>query len=779
MAISKKITAENQRVMRGGSSFSPSLLAGVIIAGLFLIALYLRIYLPYDRIFGETGIKLVDSDSYYHLRLVENLLSNSFHRITFDPYTYFPHGSSVSWPIFFDWLLAGIIWLIGLGSPSQNVINVVGVCFPAVLGSLMVVPVYFIGKVLFNRWVGVISAGLVAIMPSGLLLRSRLGDIDHHVAESLFVSVIVLFLSLTIQASRNQALTLARLKTKDWKHISKPLVYSLLVGIFVGIYLLTWVGGLFFVLCIFLLFIILSVIEHLRGGYTDYIAIIAFVSMATCTVIALPLLPKSWLSPLYIPSFAIAMLAPLALCILSNWMNKKGIAKAYFLLALLGFGSIFLALFYAISPSTFESILRQFNFLWRTGAALSISEVQPILFNQGHFSLETVWSNFTTGCFLSVIALGLLIHASIKQVEPEKILFLVWTTFMLVATLAQRRFGYYFAVNVALLSGYAAWNILRLVGFRENGIPIKVPDKTDRKQRKRGFGIQSNPLYKAVGIALVFFIVIYPNIKPAVSLAKSATNIENDAWYSALIWLKEHSPEPFGNPDFYYDNYTAPPRGQNYAYPDTAYGVIAPWSKGHEITWLSHRLPVANPFQQGAKAIGEYFGSQDETSGNLLMDELRATYVMVDRGMTTSRFYSTIAYGNNKSTDFYENYSQLKDGKLSSFTFYYPKYYHSMVVRLFSFDGLEVTPQECRVISYEEKQNTDGSTYKQLVNMYKFTSYEEASGFIAKQKSGNYRIGNTDATKSPLYLPKLDHYKMIYRYNIDGAPELKIFYYNK
>jgi asparagine N-glycosylation enzyme membrane subunit Stt3 len=94
---------------------------------------------------------IIGPSSLTHLRLIESLLSNSFHRIPFDPYTYFPHGSPVTWPVFFDWLVAGIIWLAGLGSPSQHAINVVSVYITPVLGSIIVVPVYFLGKILFNR----------------------------------------------------------------------------------------------------------------------------------------------------------------------------------------------------------------------------------------------------------------------------------------------------------------------------------------------------------------------------------------------------------------------------------------------------------------------------------------------------------------------------------------------------------------------------------------------------------------------------------------------------
>jgi oligosaccharyl transferase (archaeosortase A-associated) len=760
-------------------SLLPSLVAGIIVASCFVVALYLRIYFLYHQIFVDNWTKLIDSDSYYHLRLVESLLSNSFHRIPFDPYTFFPHGSAVTWPIFFDWLVAGVIWLIGLGSPSQNTINVVSAYVVPVLGSIIVVPVYLIGKILFNRWAGVISAALVAIMPTELFFRSRLGDIDHHAAESLLVSMIILFLILAIRAGNRQAMTFRHIQDRDWGKIGRPLLYSLFVGVFIGCYLLTWVAGLFLVFCLFLCFIILSVHDHLRGYSTNYIAIIGFISMSIGAGIALPFLPASWLSPLVVPSLAIAALTPLALGVISNWMKKRNMPKAYYLLALLGFGIAGVAFLFIINPALLKSMLGQLGSIFRTGGALTISEARPILFTQGRFSLELVWHTYTTGSFMIFIGLSILLHSIIKQAEPDKILLLVWTLVMLVATLAQVRFGYYLAVNVALFSGYAAWNILRWSGFDELRNIAGAHKKTARDHQKQRFKIRSSQVLKIAGIIIVSFLVLYPNIPFAISSAKSTQWIEKDTWHEALIWLKEQTPDPFTNPDFYYDYYETPPPGQNYAYPDTAYGVMAPWARGHEITQISHRIPIANPFQNGADWVARYFASQDEVSANQLMDKLRARYVMVDEDMTWLSFSGTIAYGGYQTADYFETYYVLQDGKLTGVDIYYPEYFRSMVVRLFSFDGQEVAPQGCWVISYEEKMNADGSMYKQVMYSNNFSTYEEASAFVAKQKTGNFRIGSNDFNKSPVYLTKLDHYELVYRSGPADLPEVKIFSYSK
>ena len=146
--------------MRQNTLFSPRLVVGILLALAFGVALYFRIVLPYDKVFVGDWIKLTAFDPYYHMRLVDNLVVNFPHRIPIDPYSYYPQGFTVSWAPFFDWFLAGTILVFSLGSPTQHTVDIIGVYFPAILGALTVIPVYFIGKELFNRWAGVIATRL-------------------------------------------------------------------------------------------------------------------------------------------------------------------------------------------------------------------------------------------------------------------------------------------------------------------------------------------------------------------------------------------------------------------------------------------------------------------------------------------------------------------------------------------------------------------------------------------------------------------------------------------
>src|SRR4030042_768053 len=154
------------------TAFKSKLIAGIIVAIFFGVALYIRVALPYDKVFVGDWIKFTGVDAYYFMRIVDNLVHNFPHLITFDPYSIYPGGSGISNLQFWPYLISGVAWLFGFGSPSQHTVDVVGVYFPAVLGALTTIPVYFIGKTLFNRWAGVIAAGLVGIYPGELVGRA-------------------------------------------------------------------------------------------------------------------------------------------------------------------------------------------------------------------------------------------------------------------------------------------------------------------------------------------------------------------------------------------------------------------------------------------------------------------------------------------------------------------------------------------------------------------------------------------------------------------------------
>jgi len=766
--------------------FPSGLIAGILLAVCFGAALYLRVALPYDKVFVGDWIKFTGVDAYFFMRIVDNLVHNFPHLISFDPYFLYPGGSGISSLQFWPYLISGVTWLIGFGSPTQHTVDMVGVYLPAVLGALTTIPVYFIGKALFNRWAGIMAAGLVAIFPGEFLGRSILGFTDYHVAEVLFTTVTMLFLILAVKAGRDKQLTLRNLWHRQWTAVTKPFIYSLLAGVFLGIYFLTWSGALLFVFIIFAYLVVQFIIDHLKSRSTEYLCFISTVTFVVTLLMFLPLSPNR----MTLASLTIAIIIPIAMAVLSYLMASRNMKPIIYPAAILSIGLVSLVVFRMVNPSLFQTIIGSLGiFTWPIGT--TVLEMQPLLFPGGSFSFGVAWGNFTTSFFLSFISLGILAYLVIKRGETEKTVFVVWSLIMLAATLSMRRFAYYFVINVALLAGYLSWLILELIGFKKLAVaPVDMLEETKRKSKpKRREGSRAGSrVIMALGVIVVFFIVFFPNIGKAINTASQASFAPTDAWCESLSWLKDNTSDPFGNPDFYYELYKPPPPGKTYDYPETAYGVTAWWDYGYWITRIGHRIPTSTP-GTGHRGEAFIFTAQDETSANEILDKWSSKYIIIDHEIVTviqGKFNALATLSGSSLEKFCGLYYQMQENTLKPVILFYPEYYRSFVARLYNFDGSKVIPKTSTVISYQEKVSPDGQPYRQITDVKSFSGYEDAQAYITSQKSGNYRIVSPDPYASPVPLPALEHYRLIYTSKgsvmepgTRMVPEVKIFKYSK
>jgi oligosaccharyl transferase (archaeosortase A-associated) len=758
----------------------PIVIVGIILAALCGISLYIRIALPYDQVFVNDWIWFRETDAYYYIRNIEVLVHNFPHFNSFDPYMFYPGGGGGLIRPFFPWLIAGIIRLVSLGPPTLHTIETVGAYMPAILGTLTLIPVYFIGKELFNRWVGVIAAALVVILPGEFMHRSLLGFTDHHVAEVLFSTVCILFIIMAIKRAREREISFSHFLRRDWSTITKPLVYTLLAGIFLGIYLLSWQGGLLFIFIIFAYLVIQFIVDHLRRKSSDYLCIIGTPLFLIAFLMLLPVLGNGSIDTIYRAAMPVAIVLPIVLSIISRLMAGRALKPVYYPLTLLGLAVIGLVTFHAINPSLFQAMLEKFSIFTPTGTWLTVLEMQPL-------TPTVAWANFTASFFIAFISFVMLIYLVIKEKSADISLFLVWSIIMLMAVLGQRRFGYYYAVNAALLTGYFSWKMLDLAGLNKLLVKSKEVVSAVKKFRKREKKAREKAKPKTfmqprgawvrvivVGIIL-FFVVFFPNIGIVKVLASLPNAIMHEGWNNSLLWLKDNSPEPFGDPDFYYELY--PPRGE-FEYPETAYGVMSWWDYGYFIMQIAHRIPNANPGQVGAVQAGQFFSSQNESAANEIADRYGSKYVVIDFAMPVTKFYAMVEWAGGNVSEFYEVYYQQTEEGMQGGVLYYPAYYQTTVARLYNFDGQAVVPTESIVISYNEEEAGTGEKYKLITNYWSFPTYEEAEAYVASQASGNYRVVSNSPFSSPVPLEALNSYKLVYSSGVTiTATTVKIFEY--
>ena len=238
----------------------------VIITACMALMLYLRIALPFNHIFTGQWIKFSSVDAYWQMANVD--------RIAPDFPAYITQIFNVP---FFQWLLSGIIWCLGLGNPTQTTIDTIAVYFPPILAALTVIPVYFIGKMLFNRFVGLVAVALIAVLPGEWLGRSLLGFTDHHVAEVLFSSTAIMFFLLAL------------------KTLGKPrIASSTLATLFIFTCVYSWSSGILIAAIAIIYLFIQVVLGKWQSTYYTASLIVLLFLLGAFLAENLSLIPTMW-----------------------------------------------------------------------------------------------------------------------------------------------------------------------------------------------------------------------------------------------------------------------------------------------------------------------------------------------------------------------------------------------------------------------------------------------------------------------------------------------------
>jgi len=780
------------------------IITAVALLAIVGLSLYIRIKIPYEKIFVDGEVWFRGTDPYYFMRHIENAVHNFPHINSFDPYKLFPTGGSVLPQPFFVFMGGALARLLTFGSTDSHAIEVIGAYIPPVLGTLTVIAVFFIGKELFNRWAGLLSAALLVVLPGEFLNRSLLGFTDHHVVESFLFAVSMLFFIMAIRRSRERKLSLENLLQRNWAGFIRPLVYGLIGGAFLGMHILSWKGALLLIFIIFIYLVIQGIMDHRNGRVDIALCSVSIPYFLIAFIMYLPYTSRVGSASLYAITLLIAILASPLLYFLSHYTLKKGIKPGYYLPILIGIAVLGLAALRIINPSLLSAILARFRPFTPGGASLTIQEVHPLLYPFGEFSWNIAWFNFTTSFFISFIAIGLLADDVFRRRKHDRFLFLVWSIATLVAALGQRRFGDYFAISAALLMGYISWRILVLAGvekLRNRAVESVKSAKSGfvsraerRRSQKTGGKTTSRRHIKHWEIWLrvitaglfIFFLIFFPSVglpgiksgttlfgrpvdvlghplelkvKLTQSLANEPTLISH-AWYDALEWLGENSPEPFEDPDFYYKLYEKP-----FDYPDTAYGIMSWWDYGYWIIQISHRIPNSNPGGGNRAEAGLFLTAQDEEAANQIMDEMGSKYVVIDYPMPTSKFYAMPTWAGASVEDYYGTYYVPQEGgEQQQVSFFYPSYYQSAVVRLYNFEGKAVAPTENStvVLSWELKTSDEGMQFKQVVGSWAFSSEENAEAYIVSQETGDYVLGSPNPFISPISLEEMQRYELVY-----------------
>ena len=740
----------------GRSLGSSALLRGTILAGLVGVALFLRTFFVYGQCFPGPYVNFQGTDPWYHVRAVEYLIHQFPYTLGFDPYALHPGGQHVAVGPLFDLAVAAIALVAGFGSPSSSLTYTICAWFPAILGALIPIPIYFLGKRLRDVKAGLIAAALIAILPGPLLRRSLLGYADHHVAECLLSLITAVLFLRAIHRFNRTATAVDPKRCRGPTSVGAGLWSAAGAGIALGAYLLTWVGGSLFVLVIFCALVCHAIADHFSGRSPAAPCRVGIVAFGCALLMVLPYyrIPGFQYHIVSLVGAVVAMLVLQALsqsARLRGWSGRRFIGLLI-LLIVFGLGGL-----RVVAPSPFEEVLGSIQRFVAGQAGTFVIEASPILYEKDVFSLAPLWEMFGLTPLWAAVGFALLVSATVRQHSRNAMFLVVWTIFVAAATLAQRRFAYYLAAHIALLAGYL-WSWLLDVGFAWNGIrPVRAIH-----------------LRRTIGVGLVLGAGLYPLVAPAMRLAAEHTGPPPD-WHAAMAWLRDNTPEPFGDPSAYVSRYEPPGALGPYAAPPSAYGVLCWWDHGYWISALARRVPNSNPTQAGAEEVARFWTAQDEHSANLVLDRLGSKFVVAegtlpvwedtDSGRLIGKFQGIIQWAGRNPTEFFETYYRPKeDGTFEPMTIYYPAYYRSMLTRLYVFAGRGYIPNQTTwAIQFVEKVDPLGRRVKQIVRSVRFADDVTAERFVARQEDDHWRIAGINHAQSCVPLAPLERYKLVYK----------------
>lgn len=618
----------------------------------------------YNR--GPDEVYFFGTDPYYHTRQTWYTVNNWPRVLGFDPWTQYPRGTPMgTFGTLFDQIAASLAWVVGLvvdgGMPTRSTVMDVLVAYPALIGALCILPLFFIARDMFGRGPAVYAIVAAGLIPGAFLLRSIAGFPDHHIMEVLFSTLALWAAYRAVQGFREADISLDE-TLKDplgvWTNHRPQMATCLFAALAFWALMATWPPGVLFVFVAggwLVLEVLVRVAREEDPGAPVVGGVLVFV-FTSILMVPYTLGTARWgfatvdfslLQPV-VPLLVAGSLLGLALAGRA-WRARDLPLWGYPTSAGVG-GLAGLGLLALVVPAFTDQLFSGASWVfgstmgWLPGletphTRLTISEAQPRSFGSFYSDFGMLAYTALAGWFMSVVDLK-------REGGSRDALLVVWGFFTLSAAMTQGRFTYFFAIAVLVLNAKLAKRLFDAAQAMSD--PGDDAREADRISPGTG---------RAIVVGLLVLMLLPVNVMGFTNTdcqgdlnawtqaACLGPNRESQAWWEEATWLKENTPQggvdlaaSYGSPD------------GRFAYPPEAYGVLSWWDYGHQIQWDGERAPVANPFQQQAPLASQIFTAypQDanETSEALALDILdaylgpgnQARYLMIDDAMVTGKF---------------------------------------------------------------------------------------------------------------------------------------------
>jgi len=463
----------------------------------------------------------MDPDAFFMFRMARDIVENGYFP-TWDNLAWQPNGRSLAleMPLLPFAIAYTYSFLRLLG--SKITLESWTILFPAIIGSLSVIPIYLIGKAIKDLKTGLVAALLIATIPE-YLNRTMGGVTDKEcLAFPLMLGGFAIAFKL-LQEGR----------------LKMSILEGLGAGLFLGLVGLAW-GGYTYLLLFLSLFYALAVVLELLG----------VLEISDPTTIGLLLMSISMLAiSASIPNWRMnnpfVLIHALAICGLGGYhalvkaavrMHLLARKTAVILFILLGLG---VALFPVYGPALkvvefkvaekFLILLNAFE-TPEVGMHVTVQEyAKP--------TLSDWLSRYTFYPFLAMVGVGF----SLYRRRLEDIFLVLWAGSGFYAGLSAIRSTMLLTPALCVLSAIAVSEFMALVS-RERSLGTLGESKSrgakEEVRKELRLARIGSPL-----AALSLLLLMMPSILMGIELVQGRGALLGQGWYDALTWLNRETPQ--------------------------------------------------------------------------------------------------------------------------------------------------------------------------------------------------------------------------------------------
>jgi dolichyl-diphosphooligosaccharide--protein glycosyltransferase len=556
------------------------LLIVAVLALAFSVAVIMRMY-P-----AKYGMYLNEFDPYFDYRAVQFILDNGLDAYWqwHDTMSWYPEGRDI--PATSQsglHVTAAIMYqMFGGGGDLMDFT----IMFPVVIGSLTVVVVFALVRVLGGTTAGLFAALFFALSPP-IILRGNLGWFKSE-PLGLFFGLLAAY--LFISATRH-------------KEIKYAIPKAVLGGLLLGLANASWGGIQYFSIPIALFFLALP---FFRRDLT--IPMYVAIAFTVFTLLAAGAFPRPGM--VFVAGLpGIAMIGGTVFLVAANFLGKLGEERkrqrniAFLLIAFVVGGIGIMAAGAYVSPS----------FRYVNAINPFVSSENALVESVAEHLTPTVADYFLDYSILLMFA-GLGAWMAFRRRNDAAVFALIigFTGVYVSATFA--RLLVFASVGIIVLASLGLYEITRSI-LEHRDAHASGPQKGKRKEAaKAPMGSSVKIAYVAAIIALIMIPLFYPpqaswttavDVPTAIANGGSVFRIQQDDWIDATQWIEENTEED---------------------------AVIAAWwDYGYWITTLGERTTLADNAtinQTRIETIAKMF-SADEQSGLKIAQDLKADYILV------------------------------------------------------------------------------------------------------------------------------------------------------